>query len=154
MPFEYQSYSDLSFDPELHALNFQGRRDILGRAGMPEEVECPAAKSPTYKFLDGDTEVAEGLFLYDVPGHSAGQMALVVEVPGRRPMFFPADACHLPRHLEEMIVPGFHMDPVAGYRSLERVKALQAQYDAEIFWGHPPGESLADVYRPAPQWYE
>ena len=90
--------------------------------------------------------------LYDVPGHSAGQMAMMVEVAGRKPMFFPADACHLPRHLEEMIVPNFHVDPVAGYHSLERVKELRAQHDAEIFWGHPPGDCL--VYRSAPEWYE
>jgi 4-pyridoxolactonase len=151
MPFEYQSYSDLSFDPELHKLNFQGKRDILRRAGMPEEVNCPVEKSPTYKFLDGDTEILKGVYLYDVPGHSAGQMAMIIELAGRKPMFFPADACHLPRHLEDMIVPGFHVDPVAGYRSLERVRALRDQHDAEIFWGHPPGDSL--VYKHAPEWY-
>lgn len=150
-PFEYQSYSDLSFDPELHKLNFVGKRDIMKRAGGPAE-QAAADKSPTYKFLDGDTEFAKGLWLYDVPGHSAGQMAMMVEVGDRKPMFFPADACHLPRHLEEMIVPNFHVDPVAGYHSLERVKELQAQHDAEIFWGHPPGDSL--VYRGAPEWYE
>jgi len=154
MPFEYQSYSDLSFDPELHRLNFIGKRDILDRAGIPEEVRCPAEKPPTYRFLDGDAQVAKGLSLYDVPGHSSGQMALIVELAGRKPMFFPADACHLPRHLDDMIVPGFHVDPVAGYHSLERVKALRAQYDAEIFWGHPPGDSLAQVYKRAPEWYE
>jgi len=150
-PFEYQSYSDLSFDPELHKLNFVGKRDIMKRAGTSAEQPA-AAKSPTYRFLDGDTEFAKGLWLYDVPGHSAGQMAMMVEVGDRKPMFFPADACHLPRHLEEMIVPNFHVDPVAGYHSLERVKELQAEHDAEIFWGHPPGDSL--VYRSAPEWYE
>lgn len=149
-PFEYQSYSDLSFDPELHRLNFIGARDILKRAGTVEE-EAPVKKSPRYEFLYGDVELAEGLWLYELPGHSAGQMAMMVEVEGRSPMFFPADACHLPRHLEEMIVPGFHLDPVAGYRSLERVKTLREQHKAEIFWGHPPGDSLP--YLKAPTWY-
>jgi hypothetical protein len=32
------------------------------------------------------------------------------------------------------------------------VKRLRAQHDAEIFWGHPPGDSL--TYRSAPEWYE
>ena len=151
MPFEYQSYSDLSFDPELHRRNFVGARDILKRAGTNEEKPA-IAKSPKYRLLKGDVELAKGLWLYDVPGHSAGQMAMVVELEGRKPMFFPADACHLPRHLEEMIVPGFHMDPIAGYHSLERVKALKAQHDAEIFWGHHPGDAMP--YRKAPEWYE
>jgi 4-pyridoxolactonase len=151
-PFEYQSYSDLSFDPELHKLNFIGKRDILNRAGIPEAVKAPVEKSPAYRFLEGDTEFVKGLWLFDVPGHSAGQMAMLVEMEGRKPMFFPADACHLPRHLEEMIVPNFHVDPVAAYHSLERVKELRDEHNAEIFWGHPPGDSL--LYRSSPEWYE
>jgi 4-pyridoxolactonase len=150
-PFEYQSYSDLSFDPELHRLNFVGARDILKRAGTPEQ-EPPVKNSPKYQFVDGDTEVAEGVWLYETPGHSAGQMSLVVKLEGRKPMFFPSDTCHLPKHLEQMIVPGFHIDAGQAYRSMERVKLIRAEHDADIFFGHPP---LGTVdYRKAPEWYE
>lgn len=150
MPFEYQSYSDLSFDPELHRLNFEGARDILRRAGT-DETKPASPRSPKYEFLDKDIEVAEGIWLYETPGHSAGHMSLVVDGLGRGPMMFPADACHLPRHLEEMIVPGFHVDPVAAYRSIEKVKKIASDHGAEIFFGHPPGDSLR--YRKAPDWY-
>jgi glyoxylase-like metal-dependent hydrolase (beta-lactamase superfamily II) len=122
------------------------------KGAIAREPHQPHYQSSDYNILQGDIELAQGLWLYDVPGHSAGQMAMIVRLEGRKPMFFPADACHLPRHLEEMIVPGFHMDPIAGYHSLERVKELQTRHDAEIFWGHPPGDSL--VYRKAPEWYE
>lgn len=150
MPFEYQSYSDLCFDPELHRLNFEGARDILHRAGT-DETKPASPRSPKYDLIRKDTQVADGIWLYETPGHSAGHMSLVVEGLDRPPMMFPADACHLPRHLEEMIVPGFHVDPVAGYRSIERVKAIAAKHGAEIFFGHPPGDSLC--YRKAPEWY-
>jgi 4-pyridoxolactonase len=150
-PFEYQSYSDLSFDPELHRLNFIGARDILKRAGTPEQ-EPTVKNSPKYQFVDGDVEVADGIWLYETPGHSAGQMSLVVKLDGRKPMFFPSDTCHLPRHLEQMIVPGFHIDAGQAYRSMERVKLIRAEHDADIFFGHPP---LGTVdYRKAPEWYE
>jgi 4-pyridoxolactonase len=150
-PFEYQSYSDLSFDPELHRLNFIGARDILKRAGTAEE-EPAANRSPKYRFIEGDIELAKGIWLYELPGHSAGQMGMVVELQGRKPMFFPADSSHLPRHLDEMIVPGFHVDAGQAYRSLERLKVIRAQHDAEILFGHPPGDSLS--YGKAPYWYE
>jgi 4-pyridoxolactonase len=150
MPFEYQSYSDLSFDPELHRLNFEGPRDILHRAGTDETIPA-VTQSPKYQFVKGDFQFAEGIWLFETPGHSLGHMSLMVEVEGRAPMLFPADACHLPRHLEEMIVPGFHVDPVAGYRTLEKVKTIQKERGAEIFFGHPPGDSL--TYRKAPEWY-
>ena len=150
MPFEYQSYSDLCFDPELHRLNFEGARDILHRAGT-DETKPASPRSPKYDLIRKDSRVADGIWLYETPGHSAGHMSLVVEGLDRPPMMFPADACHLPRHLEEMIVPGFHVDPVAAYRSIERVKAIAAKHGAEIFFGHPPGDSLC--YRKAPEWY-
>jgi 4-pyridoxolactonase len=150
MPFEYQSYSDLSFDPELHRLNFEGARDILGRAGT-DEARPASERSPNYEFADKDIQIAEGIWLYETPGHSLGHMSLVVEGLERAPMMFPADACHLPRHLEEMIVPGFHLDPVAAYRSIEKVKAVSVKHGAEIFFGHPSGDSLC--YRKAPDWY-
>lgn len=150
-PFEYQSYSDLSFDPELHRLNFIGARDILKRAGTAEE-QAPVKKSPAYKFVEGDVELADGIWLYEVPGHSAGQMAMVVELEGGKPMLFTADSSHLPRHLEEMIVPGFHVDAGQTYRSLERLKVIRDKHGADVFFGHPPGDSL--MYRKAPEWYE
>jgi 4-pyridoxolactonase len=150
-PFEYQSYSDLSFDPELHRLNFIGARDILKRAGTAEE-EPPVKQPPAYRFIKGDIELVDGLWLYEVPGHSVGQVCMVVKPAKGKPMLFTADSSHLPRHLEEMIVPGFHVDAGQTYRSLERLKVIRAQHDAEIFFGHPPGDSLS--YRKAPEWYE
>jgi 4-pyridoxolactonase len=77
-------------------------------------------------------------------------MSLLVELEGRKPLLFTSDAAHTSRHLEEMIVPGFHMDPVKGYRSLARLKEIQAEYGAEVFHPHPLGDSL--TYPKAPDW--
>jgi 4-pyridoxolactonase len=150
-PFEYQSYSELSFDPELHRLSVTGDRDILKLAGTPGEE--PANKNPIkYQFVKGDTEFAKGVWLFETPGHSAGQMSMMIELEGRKPMLFASDAAHTSRHLDEMIVPGFHVDPVQGYKSLVRLKAIRDEHDAEIFHPHPLGDSL--TYRNAPAWFE
>jgi glyoxylase-like metal-dependent hydrolase (beta-lactamase superfamily II) len=74
-----------------------------------------------------------------------------VELEGRKPMFFTADAAYAPRSLEEMIIGGYHLDPVQSFQSLGRLKAIQAEHDAEIFFPHPPSDSM--VYRAAPEWY-
>jgi 4-pyridoxolactonase len=150
-PFEYQSYSDLSFDPELHRLNVTGARDIFHRAGTAD-AEPANPNSPRYRLLKGDVEFAEGVWLYETPGHSAGHMSMLVELEGRKPMFFTADASYMPRSLEEMIVGGYHLDPVKAYDSLERLKKIQEEHDAELFFPHPPADSM--TYRPAPYWYE
>jgi 4-pyridoxolactonase len=153
-PYLYQSYSDLSFDPELHELNMTGPRDFLKRAGTP--AAKPANDKPIkYQFIEGDVEFAKGLWLYETPGHSAGHMSMVVEVGDRKPMFFTADASYMPRNLEEMIIPGYHYDSLKAYSSLLRVREIQAGHDAELFFPHPPGDSLDSVgYLHAPAWYE
>jgi 4-pyridoxolactonase len=149
-PFLYQSYSDLSFDPELHRLNVTGARDMFKRAGTPA-AEPANPKPVKYQLIKGDVEFAKGVWLFETPGHSAGQMSMLVELEGRKPMFFTADAAYAPRSLEEMIIGGYHLDPVQSFQSLERLKAIQAEHDAEIFFPHPPSDSM--VYRAAPEWY-
>jgi 4-pyridoxolactonase len=107
-PFEKLGYSDLSFD----------------------------AIGTRYELLDGDTEIARGVRLYETPGHTAGHLSLMVELPGRRPMLFTGDAVYTRRSLAEGIVSGFHLDPVACLTSINRLTSLAAEHDAEIFCSH------------------
>jgi hypothetical protein len=51
-----------------------------------------------------------------------------------------------------MVIGGFHLDPVAATRSLQRLKDLAAEYDAELFCSHSMPEF--ETWRKAPVWYE
>jgi 4-pyridoxolactonase len=137
--FERMSYSDLSYDPALEA-----KRD-----GLPAD---DARRSPQYRLVSGDTRVAEGVTLVETPGHSAGHYSLLVELQGRQPMLFTGDAAMTPRNLEMMVIGGFHLDPVKGTESLARLKSLQAEYDAELFFSHSMPEF--ETWKKAPDWYE
>jgi len=152
--FERLSYSDLSFDPGLEA----------ARDGMDLGSEGDGDRGPRvrYELVTGDYEVAKGVHLIETLGHAAGHYSLLVEFPGeggatgadarRRPMLFTGDAAMTPRNLEMMVIGGFHLDPVKGTRSLQRLKDVAAEYDAEIFCSH----SMPDweTWKKAPEWYE
>jgi 4-pyridoxolactonase len=152
--FERMSYSDLSFDPALEA----------ARDGMDlgSEGDGDRGRSVHYKFIRGDYEVAKGITLVETLGHSAGHYSLLVEFPGadgttgagarRRPILFTGDAAMTPRNLEMMVIGGFHLDPVKGTNSLQKIKDVAAQYGAEIFCSH----SMPDFegWLKAPEWYE
>jgi 4-pyridoxolactonase len=152
--FERLSYSDLSFDPGLEAVR-DGRQ-----AGS--EGDGGHMISPKYKLVRGDFEVARGVKLIETLGHSAGHYSLLVEFPGedgavgsgarRKPMFFTGDAAMTPRNLEIMVIGGFHLDPVKGTESLQRIKDVQAEYDAELFFSHSMPEF--QTWLKAPDWYE
>jgi len=134
-PFEMLGYSDLSFAPGL-------RDDAPAGAGGYE---------PRFRTVSGDVELADGLVLLETPGHALGHYSLLVELEGRRPMLFTADACYGPDNLELNCISSFHRDPSAGIRSLQRLREVSAVHDAELFFSHD--QEAFDSYRKAPHFY-
>jgi 4-pyridoxolactonase len=107
--------------------------------------------TPYFETLRGDQEIAAGLHLFETPGHTAGHYSLMVRLPKRRPMLFTADACYTKKGLDLMAMPSIHVDPIKGYRSLQRLEALAEQHDAELFFSHD-SENYKH-YLKAPAWY-
>ncbi len=142
--FERLSYSDLSFDPGLGAA-----RDGLD---LGSEGDGGRGASPRYELVRGDVEVAKGVHLIETLGHSAGHYSLLVELEGRKPMFFTGDAAMTPRNLEMMVIGGFHLDPVKGTESLQKIKDVAARQGADLFFSH----SMPDFegWLKAPEWYQ
>ncbi len=100
--------------------------------------------------VSGDHELAKGLRLYETPGHTVGHYSLLVE--GAAPMLFAADVSYTVDALEKGIQAGFHNDPVAGVRSIARVKKIAADHGAEIFYSHDMDAWRG--YKHAPDFYE
>jgi 4-pyridoxolactonase len=112
-PFEFFGYSDKSWDYE-------------GAVFVP---------------VTGDVELAPGLSLYETPGHTVGHYSLLVTSGGTTaPLLFAFDVAYTPLAFEREIQAGFHNDPVAGVRSIRRVKALAEQHGARIFYSHDMDE--------------
>jgi 4-pyridoxolactonase len=140
-PFEIQSYSDLSFAPEIAA-----RRRVSLRPPSAGKIY-----TPTFQTVVGDQEIAKGIHLFETPGHAAGHYSLLIELPHRRPMLFTGDAAYSQQNLDRMIISSFHLDPVESYKSMQRLKDLAARYDAEIFCSHDP--QAFGAYLKAPGFY-
>jgi glyoxylase-like metal-dependent hydrolase (beta-lactamase superfamily II) len=132
-PFEAFVYSDRSFETI---------------PGLEPDIEMHTRHFET---VTGDQEIAKGLHLLETPGHTLGHYSLLIELANRRPMLFTADCCYTHKSLEEMRLSSAHVDPVRGYRSMQRVKEIAAKYDAEIFYGHDA--ELYPQYLKAPAWY-
>ncbi len=107
-PFEHLGYSDLSFD-------FPGTK---------------------YEQITGDIEIAEDLWLFETPGHTAGHYSLMVEMDGGPSMIFAGDAAYTFENLEQEIISGFHLDPTASIESIRRLKRLAKAHEAEIYPSH------------------
>jgi len=121
-PFEHLGYSDRTWD-------FEGAHLVP---------------------VTGDTEIASGLWLYETPGHTVGHYSLLVE--GTKPMLFAFDVVYTAEALGKGIQPAFHVDPVAGVRSIRRVKALAEEHGADIYFSHDM--DAWHGYKHAPDYYE
>ncbi|MDQ1455780.1 MAG: hypothetical protein QOH28_1400 [Actinomycetota bacterium] len=123
-PFERFGYSDRSWDYE----------------------------GATFRTISGDTELARGLWLFETAGHTIGHYSLLVTPDSGRPMVFAFDVVYTAEALEKGVQPGFHYDPVAGVASIERVKQVAAENEAEIFFSHDM--DAWNGYKHAPDFYE
>jgi 4-pyridoxolactonase len=150
-PFEMLGYSDLSFSPEVAEKRGQSAGDNGGDGGGDAGDPPLDIFTPKFETVSGDQEIAKGMWLFETPGHTAGHYSLMVELADRRPMLFTADACYSQKSMDMMCIASFHLDPVASVQSLQRLKDLAKQHDAELFYSHDP-ESWPD-YLKAPNFY-
>ncbi len=102
--------------------------------------------------ISGDQEIAAGLHLLETPGHTVGHYSLLVTPESGTNMLFPFDVVYTVDAYAQGAQPGFHIDPVAGVRSIARIKALAEEHDAQIFFSHDM-DAWA-TYRHAPDFYE
>jgi len=107
-PFEHLGYSDLTFD-------YPGVR---------------------YEQVSGDIEIADGIWLFETPGHTAGHYSLLVEMDDEPSMLFTGDAAYSYESLNREIIAGFHLDPMASVQSIKRLKRLAKQRGAQIYPSH------------------
>ena len=136
-PFEMLGYSDLSFSP-----------DVAAKRGQDASPELDIY-TPSFDTMIGDQEIAKGMWLFETPGHTAGHYSLMVELPGRRPLLFTADACYSQKNMDMMCISSFHLDPVASVNSMQRLKDLAEKHNAELFYSHDPESWPSYVKAPA-----
>lgn len=119
-PIEKLGYSDTTFLCE----------------GVTPDGRATEIYTPKFELISGDAKVAKGVTLFETPGHTPGHYSLLIELANRRPMIFSGDACYSRHSLDSMAIATAHSDAKQAYASLERLKAMAAEHDAELFFSH------------------
>lgn len=141
-PWEELGYSDRSF----------AAPEQLDPAITPEISDvADDIYTPRFELLKGDAEIAKGVTLFETPGHTPGHYSLLVRLANRRPMLFTGDACYTKRSIEENLISNAHSDVKQAHASLQRLRDLAEQHDAELFFSHDP--EAWKGWRPAPYFY-
>jgi len=108
--------------------------ELFERLGYADQsFDHPQAK---FELLEGDVQFADGIHLFHTPGHTVGHYSMLVELKGSRPLLFMADVSYTTAAYANDQQAGFHNDPVAGVRSIRRIKRLATDWGAEVVFTH------------------
>lgn len=93
-----------------------------------------------WRFIDGDAELAPGIFAFETPGHTPGHLSFVIETQEGEGWVFACDAGDLAENFEGEISPGglIESTPERGLASVMRVKEIAAARGFPIVPGHDP----------------
>ncbi|MBI3545253.1 MAG: N-acyl homoserine lactonase family protein [Gammaproteobacteria bacterium] len=102
----------------------------------------------------GEYELVPGVRAIESPGHTAGHMSLLVELPEGAPILIAGDAADLKENLDQEIAPGlcWHDREDLAVNSIRRLKQLARDSRAELWPNHD-----MDFYRsrqPFPAFYK
>jgi len=96
------------------------------------------AGNAAWRPQSGDYDVAAGVHAVCTPGHTAGHMSLVIELPKGRPVVICGDAADLLENLTEEIAPGYcweDNEPLA-LESIRKLRTIEREENAELWPNH------------------
>jgi N-acyl homoserine lactone hydrolase len=143
---------DLVFLGHLHFDHAGGLHDFAHAEIHVHEREMTAATEPAdqayfaddfsgaYRWLQkqDDYDLVPGIRALETPGHTAGHMSMLVELPKGKPILICGDAADLTENIEQEIAPGlcYRDDEVAAIGSIRRLKRIARETGATLWPNH------------------
>lgn len=105
-----------------------------------------------YHLVDEDFELAPGIEVINLPGHTPNLLGLIVHLEGET-IILPQDAVYT----EEIYGPpakmsGLLYDSINYFKSIEKVRKLQKKYSAKVIFAHD--YEFSKTLKFAPDFYE
>jgi N-acyl homoserine lactone hydrolase len=127
-------------DPNLNTL-VQLARKLLGH---PRRLELVTGDVDLFR--DGSVR------LLSTPGHTPGSQSLMVHLGKTGYVILSGDVAHLEDNFERDIVPVLNVDKPESISSMDRIKQIMTEYDAQLFINHDKHQ--ADKLKLLPNFYD
>jgi len=158
---------DVVFIGHLHFDHGGGLCDMQHADVHVHEQELAAAKGQAddayflddfsanyhWRVKDSEYDLAPGVRAIESPGHTAGHMSMLIELPKGQPIIIAGDAADLQENIDDEVAPGlcWHDHEELALSSIRKLKQLAAETGAELWPNHD-----YDFYRrclPFPEFY-
>jgi N-acyl homoserine lactone hydrolase len=110
-------------------------------AGLYQRDRLEALRSRRWREVDEDTDLFGdgGIVILDTPGHSPGELSLLVRLSGQT-IILTGDTVHLRDGYARCLNYCLDYDSLAARRSMRRLQALSEALEAQVWIGHDPGD--------------
>jgi N-acyl homoserine lactone hydrolase len=143
---------DLVFVGHLHFDHGGGLCDMVHADIHVHQRELEAAREPAdgayfaedfagdyhWKTQAAEYDLVTGVRAIETPGHTAGHMSMLIELPKGPPILLAGDAADLRENLDEEVAPGlcWHDREDLALASIRKLKALAAETGARLWPNH------------------
>ena len=107
-------------------------------AVFPDDLVDDAGAPLQFRLQRGEYNLVPGVQAIATPGHTAGHMSMLIELPKGPPILLAGDAADLQENLDEEIAPGglwLNQEQMA-IDSIRKLKALAAETGAQLWPNH------------------
>lgn len=159
---------DVVFCSHLHFDHAGGLCDFCGAEVHVHQSELDAARLPAddayfasdfdlplhWKIQTAEYELTSGVSAIETPGHTAGHMSMLIELPKGNPIILAGDAADLVENIEDEIAPGlcWQDNESLAIDSIRKLKSLAKQEGAQLWPNHD--WSFFQSHNRFPQYFE
>jgi N-acyl homoserine lactone hydrolase len=107
-------------------------------AVFPDDLVDDAGAPLQFRLQRGEYNLVPGVRAIATPGHTAGHMSMLVELPKGPPVLLAGDAADLQENIDEEIAPGglWRNQEQLAIDSIRKLKGLAAETGAQLWPNH------------------
>ena len=118
----------------VHKKELEAAKALADEAYFAEDFDCPI----NWKIYDCEYDLTPGVRAIETPGHTAGHMSMMIELPKGKPILLAGDAADLSENLEKEIAPGlcWQDNEEMAIQSIRKLKELAKHTGAQLWPNH------------------
>lgn len=125
-------------DVQVHEAELEAARAQADDAYFSDDFADAIVGQNSWKLQREEYQLVPGVRAINTPGHTAGHMSLLIELPHGKPVILTGDAADLQENLTDEIAPGLCWQDREDLAldSIRKLKGLAAETEAQLWPNH------------------